>query len=116
MYLTVHIHSGLSATAHEAEAAQASEGRWPRIYERAQTPVMASGEVEAAQRLRVAMISLHTSPLAPLGRTRDAGGMNVYIRELARELGRSGVDVDIFTRRSDPNLPPIQQFAERVRL
>jgi D-inositol-3-phosphate glycosyltransferase len=62
------------------------------------------------------MFSLHTSPLASLGRTRDAGGMNVYVRELARELGRSGIDVDIFTRRSDPNAPPIDQFAERVRL
>jgi len=114
--LTVHIHSGLNATAQEAEAAQASEGRWPRIYERAQTPVMASGEVEAAQQLRVAMISLHTSPLAPLGRTRDAGGMNVYIRELARELGRSGVEIDIFTRRIDCDTPTIQHPAHGVRL
>ncbi len=65
---------------------------------------------------RVAMFSLHTSPLALLGRTRDAGGMNVYVRELARELGRSGIDVDIFTRRSEPNISPIQQVAERVRL
>ena len=64
----------------------------------------------------VAMFSLHTSPLASLGRTRDAGGMNVYVRELARELGRSGVAVDIFTRRSDPSLPPIQSLGERVRL
>jgi D-inositol-3-phosphate glycosyltransferase len=62
------------------------------------------------------MFSLHTSPLASLGRTRDAGGMNVYVRELARELGRSGIDVDIFTRRSDPNLPAIHQIADRVRL
>ncbi len=59
---------------------------------------------------RVAMFSLHTSPLASLGRTRDAGGMNVYVRELARELGRSGIDVDIFTRRSDPNLPPFSKL------
>ena len=65
---------------------------------------------------RVAMFSLHTSPLAPLGRTRDAGGMNVYVRELARELGRSGVTVDIFTRRSDPTLPPIQTIGACVRL
>ena len=65
---------------------------------------------------RVAMFSLHTSPLAPLGRTRDAGGMNVYVRELARELGRGGVAVDIFTRRSDPGLPPVQTIGERVRL
>src|SRR5579884_2390081 len=65
---------------------------------------------------RVAMLSLHTSPLARLGRTRDAGGMNVYVRELARELGRSGLQVDVFTRRSDPSLPPIQPISERARL
>jgi D-inositol-3-phosphate glycosyltransferase len=65
------------------------------------------------------MISLHTSPLASLGRTRDAGGMNVYIRELARELGQSGSDgmeVDIFTRRSDPATPPLQFLSDHVRL
>src|SRR5262245_20469862 len=65
---------------------------------------------------RVAMLSLHTSPLARLGCTRNAGGMNVYVRELARELGRGGMYVDIFTRRSDPDLPCIQQISERVRL
>jgi D-inositol-3-phosphate glycosyltransferase len=65
---------------------------------------------------RVAMISLHTSPLAELGRTRDAGGMNVYIRELARELGRGSMYVDIFTRRSNPSLPPMQQLNDKVRL
>ena len=65
---------------------------------------------------RVAMFSLHTSPIAQLGRTRDAGGMNVYIRELSRELGRGGIYVDIFTRRSDPTTPDIQQISERVRL
>ena len=65
---------------------------------------------------RVAMLSLHTSPLAPLGRTRDAGGMNVYVRELARELGRGGIYVDIFTRRSDPATPFIQWLSEHVRI
>lgn len=65
---------------------------------------------------RVAMLSLHTSPLAPLGRTRDAGGMNVYVRELARELGRGGIYVDIFTRRSDPATPLIQWLSEHVRV
>jgi D-inositol-3-phosphate glycosyltransferase len=62
------------------------------------------------------MLSLHTSPLALLGRTRDAGGMNVYVRELSRELGRGSMYVDIFTRRSDPSLPPIQHVSERTRL
>ncbi|MBK8135320.1 MAG: glycosyltransferase [Anaerolineae bacterium] len=50
-------------------------------------------------RLRsLAIISMHTSPLAPLGGYKT-GGMNVYVRELARELGRRGILVDIFTRR-----------------
>src|SRR5262245_25271627 len=71
--LTIHMHSGLHTSAQEAEAARASEGRWPRICERARTPAEASREFETARPLRVAMISLHTSPLAPLGRTRDAG-------------------------------------------
>lgn len=62
------------------------------------------------------MVSLHTSPLAPLGRTRDAGGMNAYIRGLARELSRDGMYVDIFTRRSQTTTPDIEQLGERIRL
>ncbi|MGI8644172.1 MAG: glycosyltransferase [Thermomicrobiales bacterium] len=54
--------------------------------------------------MRVAMISVHTSPLASLG-SADAGGMNVYIRELACHLGALGVEIDIFTRRSSPTSP-----------
>lgn len=65
---------------------------------------------------RVAMLSLHTSPLAPLGRTRDAGGMNVYVRDLARELGNASMYVDIFTRRSNPDLPTVHWLSEHVRL
>jgi D-inositol-3-phosphate glycosyltransferase len=66
--------------------------------------------------VRVAMLSYHTSPLARLGRTLDAGGMNVYIRGLASELGRVGIAVDVFTRRSSPEQPMIQQLDRRVRL
>jgi len=62
------------------------------------------------------MISLHTSPLAPLGRTRDAGGMNAYIRGLARELNREGMYVDIFTRRSQSLSPDIEHLDARIRL
>jgi D-inositol-3-phosphate glycosyltransferase len=54
---------------------------------------------------RVAMLSVHTSPLARLG-GYAAGGMNVYVRETARQLGRLGFKVDIFTRDvgSDPEI------------
>jgi D-inositol-3-phosphate glycosyltransferase len=62
------------------------------------------------------MLSLHTSPLAPLGKSAEAGGMNVYVRELARELGKHGLIVDIFTRWTDPTTPRILPLGERVRV
>ena len=40
----------------------------------------------------VAMLSIHTSPLAMPGQTKDAGGMNVYMRKLAEELPRDPAD------------------------
>ena len=54
---------------------------------------------------RLAMISLHTSPLDQPG-TGDAGGMNVYVLELATRLARRGVEVDIFTRATSSALEP----------
>ncbi len=56
--------------------------------------------------LNVAMISYHTCPLAILG-GKDTGGMNVYVRELTRYLGQSGVHVDVFTRSQDEHVPQI---------
>ncbi len=65
--------------------------------------------------LRVAMISVHTSPLATLG-GKEAGGMNVYVRDLARELGTRGIAVDVFTRQQSPDAPPMQEFAPNARV
>lgn len=56
---------------------------------------------------RVALLSMHTSPLASLG-GKETGGMNVYIRELCRQLGRDGWEVDVFSRAQDPTLPTVQ--------
>src|ERR1700722_6762575 len=53
---------------------------------------------------RLAVLSLHTSPLAQPG-TGDGGGMNVYVRELAAALARGGVACDVFTRAWSPDLP-----------
>lgn len=52
------------------------------------------------------MISFHTCPLATLG-GKDTGGMNVYVRDLTRELGRRGVGVDVFTRSQDEHVPHV---------
>ena len=65
--------------------------------------------------LRVAMLSVHTCPLAALG-GKQTGGMNVYVRELSRELGRMGVLVDVFTRSQNPAIPRVVPFAPRVRV
>ncbi len=65
--------------------------------------------------MRIAMLSVHSSPLARLG-GKEAGGMNVYVRELARELGRRGIPVDIFTRSQDRHIPTIEPLACGVRV
>lgn len=64
----------------------------------------------------IAMLSVHTSPLDMPGRTKDAGGMNVYIQQLARELGQSRINVDIFTRRTNESTPQIIQLSPYVRV
>ena len=64
---------------------------------------------------RVAMISMHTSPLATPG-LGDAGGLNVYVAELARRLGERGLKVDVYTRRDAPDLPDIVDVHEHTRV
>jgi D-inositol-3-phosphate glycosyltransferase len=57
-------------------------------------------------KLTVAMLSVHTCPLAALG-GKETGGMNVYVRQVASELGRMGVHVDVFTRSQNPTIPRV---------
>jgi len=65
--------------------------------------------------MRVAQISVHGCPIRSLG-GKDSGGMNVYVRELSRGLGKLGVSVDVFTRWHDPNDPEVMPIGEKVRL
>ncbi len=64
---------------------------------------------------RVAIISLHTSPLDQPG-TGDAGGMNVYVLELSKRLAQRGVEVEIYTRATSSTLPSTVQAAPGVRV
>ncbi len=57
---------------------------------------------------RVAVLSLHTSPLAQPG-SGDSGGMNVYVRELVSALAQAGVECTTYTRASRPGLPEVVQ-------
>ncbi len=63
--------------------------------------------------LRVAMLSVHTSPLDQPG-TGDAGGMNVYVTELAHALARRGTQVEIFTRATASSQPPVVEVSDGV--
>ncbi|GAB4527235.1 MAG: glycosyltransferase [Anaerolineae bacterium] len=65
---------------------------------------------------RIAMLSVHTCPLATLG-GKKTGGMNVYVRDLSREFSRRGIAVDVFTRSQDPCAPHISNaLAEHARV
>jgi D-inositol-3-phosphate glycosyltransferase len=56
--------------------------------------------------MRIAMLSYHTCPLATLG-GKDTGGMNVYVREITRQLGVIGIHVDVFTRSQNEHVPHV---------
>jgi D-inositol-3-phosphate glycosyltransferase len=62
---------------------------------------------------RIATVSVHTSPLEQPG-TGDAGGLNVYVVEVARRLAERGVEVDIFTRAVSREQPPVAELAPGV--
>jgi D-inositol-3-phosphate glycosyltransferase len=58
---------------------------------------------------RVAMLSLHTSPVEQPG-IGDAGGMNVYVVELSKRLAAMGVEVEVFTRATSRDTPVVEQI------
>lgn len=64
---------------------------------------------------RVAMLSVHTSPLEQPG-TGDAGGLNVYVAEVSKRLARRGIEVEIFTRMTDGSLPLQSELAPGVHV
>lgn len=66
-------------------------------------------------KLRIAMLSAHSCPVGDLG-ARDTGGMSVYIRELAHELGEQGHYVDVYTRAHDPADRQIVELGHQARL
>ncbi|WP_049579243.1 D-inositol-3-phosphate glycosyltransferase [Nocardiopsis sp. SBT366] len=64
---------------------------------------------------RIATVSLHTSPLDQPG-TGDAGGLNVYVVEVARRMAERNVAVDVFTRATSADLPPVVELAPGVNV
>jgi D-inositol-3-phosphate glycosyltransferase len=65
--------------------------------------------------VRLAMLSVHTCPLAALG-GKQTGGMNVYVREVSRALARMGVHVDVFTRSQNRSIPRVVDLGPGARV
>ncbi|MEK7879652.1 MAG: glycosyltransferase, partial [candidate division NC10 bacterium] len=65
--------------------------------------------------LRVAVLSVHTCPLAALG-GKETGGMNVYVREMSRQLGWMGLHVDVFTRSQNSEIARVVEMGPNVRV
>lgn len=72
-------------------------------------------EPDAARPFRIAMVSVHTSPLEQPG-TGDAGGMNVYVLELSRALARRGAQVEIYTRATSSAQPKVTDAEPGIRV
>ena len=64
---------------------------------------------------RIAIISVHGCPLANVGE-KDAGGMSIYVRQLARKLGRLGIEVDVYTRVHGPADAQIERLGHNARV
>jgi D-inositol-3-phosphate glycosyltransferase len=99
------------------------DGQPTGVRQRARAPASSSkagGPHVPAARLRrpraprrVATLSVHTSPLDQPG-AGDAGGMNVYIVEVSRRLAARGIAVDVFTRATSSDLPPVVEMSPGV--
>jgi D-inositol-3-phosphate glycosyltransferase len=74
---------------------------------------MTSSTLTSVRPRRVAVLSVHTSPLEQPG-TGDAGGMNVYVVETSKRLADLGVAVEVFTRATSSDLPPVVELAPGV--
>ncbi|HVE91648.1 MAG TPA: glycosyltransferase [Actinomycetota bacterium] len=70
---------------------------------------------EAQPGCRIAVLSMHTSPLEQPG-SGDSGGLNVYVRKVAAEMARRNVHSDIYTRRTSPDEPEVTTLAQGVRV
>jgi D-inositol-3-phosphate glycosyltransferase len=75
--------------------------------------VVQAMKLSAIRPRRVAVLSVHTSPLEQPG-TGDAGGLNVYVVETSKRLARAGLEVEVFTRATSGDLPPVVELAPGV--
>ena len=70
---------------------------------------------DRSARMRIAVVSMHTSPTAPLGQSAN-GGLNVYVREVCTAFSDMGIATDIFTRIQSPDDPAEESLAPLSRV
>jgi D-inositol-3-phosphate glycosyltransferase len=70
---------------------------------------------DRAERMRIAVISMHTSPTAPLGQSAN-GGLNVYVREICSAFSDRGIATDVYTRVQSADDPMAEQLAPLSRV
>ena len=63
---------------------------------------------------KIALISVHGDPAINIGE-EEAGGQNVYVRQIGEALARQGWQVDMFTRRSDPEQAEMVEHSDNCR-
>ena len=71
--------------------------------------------LDRAARMRIAVISMHTSPTAPLGQSAN-GGLNVYVREVCSAFSDRGIATDVYTRVESNDDPKTEQLAPLSRV
>ncbi len=71
-------------------------------------------QFQVPNRQPIALISVHGDPAAEIG-SEEAGGQNVYVRQLGEALAARGWQVDLFTRKVDPNAPEIVEHSPYCR-
>jgi D-inositol-3-phosphate glycosyltransferase len=76
--------------------------------------LLATGNDRGARR-RIAVVSMHTSPTASLGRSAN-GGLNVYVREICNAFSDRGIATDVFTRMQSPDDPTFEVLAPHSRV
>ena len=104
-HLTYADRAAQATGATRAIDATSDDNPWPGIHDWMARP------------RRICMLSVHTCPLAAPG-GKETGGMNVYVRELSRQLGRRGFQVDAFTRSQSSAVAhiPDTDLGENVRV
>ncbi len=70
--------------------------------------------MSSAKLNHIALISVHGDPAIEIGK-EEAGGQNVYVRQVGEALAQLGWQVDMFTRKASAKQPAIVEHSDNCR-